>query len=148
MSLIDSSRVERALARLERLAPDRRPRWGRLTATGMVEHLSNSLEVAMGLRPAAAMVPAFLFPLAWAVGRLPLPIPRRLPAAPEFLAARGADFPATVAQLRELLRRFHREVLADPMVRHLHPVFGSLSRLQWAALQDRHLHHHFRQFGL
>jgi hypothetical protein len=148
MSFIDSSRVEDALARLARLQPEQRPRWGRLDALAMVEHLSNSLEIAMGLRAAPPKAPAWLFPLLGPLSGLPLPTPRGLPSTPEFLAPRGRDFPAAVAELGQLLKRFHREVLGNPQARHLHPVFGPLTRLQWAALQDHHLCHHFRQFGL
>ncbi|MDP2359521.1 MAG: hypothetical protein Q8O14_02030 [bacterium] len=148
MSLIDSSRVEWAFARLAGLEDGRRPRWGRLTALGMVEHLANSLEIAMGLRQAKPLAPHFLQILLRPVALLPWPIPPGLPSTVDFLAARGEPFPAALDGLRGLLRRFHREVLADPTARHGHPVFGSLTRLQWAALQDRHLRHHFRQFGL
>lgn len=148
MSLIDSSRIEDAIVRLSRLQPDSPARWGRMNALSMVEHLANSLEIAMGVQEARPVAPAWLFPLLRPLGLLSLPTPRRLPSTPEFLAPRGRDFPAAVSQLEALLRRFHREVLGNPLARHLHPAFGPLSRLQWAFLQDRHLRHHFRQFGL
>ncbi len=148
MSLIDSTRVERALQRLAALTEDSRPRWGRFTALRMLEHLGNSLEIALGLRQTRARVPAFLFPLTRLLGGLPLPVPRGLPSSPEFLEPGGRSFAGTKAHVDGLLRRFHRDVLGNPLARHLHPVFGPLTRLQWAALQDRHLEHHLRQFGL
>lgn len=148
MSLIDSTRVERAVQRLATLQADSRPRWGRLDARGMADHLSNSLEIGLGLRMAAPRAPAWLFPLFRVLGTLPLPIPRGLPTSPEFLARREGGFVEAKARLDALLRRFHREVLGNPLARHPHPVFGPLTRLQWASLQDRHLEHHFRQFGL
>jgi len=147
MSLIDSTRVERHLQRLGGLGAATPARWGRLDATRMLEHLANSLEIAQGLRQAAPKLPAFLFPLARLGGLLPLPIPRGMPSTGEFLAPRQLDFPQARALVEERLRGFHRAVLGDPLARHLHPVFGPLTRLQWAALQDRHLDHHLRQFG-
>jgi hypothetical protein len=82
------------------------------------------------------------------LGGLPLPIPHGLPSTNEFLAPRGVPFPELRTQVDGLLRRFHRDVLGNPLARHMHPLFGPLTRLQWATLQDRHLDHHLRQFGL
>ena len=147
MSLIDSTRVERHLQRLGGLTAVTPARWGRMDATRMLTHLAHSLEIAQGLRPAAPVLPAFLFPLARWGGLLPLPIPRGLPSTREFLAPADESFEQARARLEERLRRFHRAVLGDPLARHMHPVFGPLTRLQWAALQDRHLDHHLRQFG-
>jgi hypothetical protein len=147
MSLIDSTRVERHLQRLGSLVADTPARWGRMDATRMLGHLANSLEIAQGLRQAAPILPAFLFPLARLGGMLPLPIPRGLPSTAEFLAPRDGDFGELRDLVEERLRRFHRAVLGDPLARHLHPAFGPLTRLQWATLQDRHLDHHLRQFG-
>lgn len=148
MSLIDSSRVESAIQRLERLRLDTPPRWGRMQALGMVEHLCNSLEIALGQRIVDPLVPMWLTPLLRTVGLLPFPTPRGLPSTGDFLAGRGKGFEEARQELADLLRRFHREVLANPAASHLHPVFGMMNRLQWAELQDRHLNHHFRQFGL
>jgi len=148
MSLIDTSRVESAINRLAALRADSIPHWGRMTPLGMVEHLSNSLEIALGLRTAAMLVPSWLAPVLRTVGMLPLPTPRRMPSTPEFLAPRGENFEAARQSLILLLRRFHRDVLTDPTATHDHPVFGAMNRLQWADLQDRHIRHHLGQFGL
>lgn len=148
MSLIDSSRVESAIKRLGTLDANARPRWGSMSALEMVEHLSNSLEIALGQRQAKALAPTWLTPLLWRLGGLPLPIPHGMPSTNEFLAPRGEDFHAARNTLSQNLRRFHRDVLANPAATHTHPVFGALNRLQWAELQDRHLRHHFKQFGL
>jgi hypothetical protein len=148
MSLIDSSRVESAIQRLSVLDASARPRWGKMDALAMVEHLSNSMEIALGLRQARAVAPSWIAPLLWRLGSLALPIPPGMPSTPEFLAVRGESFEPARAELGRLLRRFHRDALADPAAIHVHPVFGALNRLQWAELQDRHLAHHFKQFRL
>jgi hypothetical protein len=148
MSLIDSSRIEGLLDRVQALEAGTRPRWGRMTPARMLDHLGNSLEIGLGLRQAAPLVPDWLAALLRPACLLPLPIPRRLPSTAEFLTPCSPDLGQARDRFGELLRRFHREVLGNPAARHRHPIFGLLDRRQWAGLQARHIEHHFRQFGL
>ena len=148
MSLIDSSRVEIWLGKADALSGDRVPLWGRMTPAAMLDHLSNAMEVGLGEREAAPLVPDWVSALARPFGLLPLPIPRGLPSTGEFLGCPSEDLDQARARFGETLRRFHRQVLGNPAARHRHPLFGHLNRLQWARLQQRHFEHHFRQFGL
>lgn len=148
MSLIDSTRVESLLQRADSLREGRPPRWGRLTPAAMLDHLSNSMEIGLGERDAAPLVPDWMAALARPFGLLPLPIPRGLPSTDEFLGTPSADLERARARFGDTLRRFHRGVLGNPAARHRHPLFGLLDRMQWARLQQRHFEHHFRQFGI
>lgn len=148
MSLIDSTVVERFQRRVEALSAETRPRWGRMVPAEMLDHLSNSMEIGMGERVAAPLLPSWLAACVRPFGMLPLPIPHGLPSTDEFLARPSADLNDALARFSDTLRRFHRTVLGNPGLRHGHPAFGALSRLQWAELQRRHIDHHFKQFGL
>ncbi len=148
MSLIDSSRVDIYLQRLEALEEHASPRWGRMSAAAMLEHLIHSLACSIGEESGGQYGPRWLGRLIRPLAMLPLPIPPGLPTTPELIALSGRSFAELKAELAALLRRVHREVLGNPLAKHAHPAFGMLDRLQWAKLQDRHLHHHFRQFRL
>lgn len=148
MSLIDSSRVEQYLARVVPLQADCLPRWGGMSAAAMISHVNHALECSIGERDGGQYGPLWLGPLLKPFALMPLPIPHGLPTTPQLVAATSRDLDGEKERFIRLLRRVHREVLGNPGARHPHPAFGLMTRLEWARLQDRHLGHHFRQFGL
>ena len=75
-----------------------------------------------------------------------LPFPRNAPTAPELRMTGAADFDAERGRLHDLVRRYRAE--PDRGVRAEHPLFGVLSREEWAELEYKHLDHHLRQFGV
>jgi hypothetical protein len=135
------------LARLDRLSPAQLPRWGRMTASRMVCHVSDALRHALGeldVRPVRS--PLQHRPVNWLVIHL-LPWPRgRAKSPPEFLAREPASWEADVAALRELVQRFASRGPDAPW--RVSPVFGRISGRDWGVLAYRHLDHHFRQFGV
>jgi len=50
-TIFDSAHGDALLGRLDRLTPDARAQWGKLTAPRMICHLSDSLRVATGEVP-------------------------------------------------------------------------------------------------
>jgi hypothetical protein len=132
--------------RVQRLQPQQRPQWGRMSATQMVAHLADSLRMASGeLEVAPKRVPIRFPPLKQLVLYV-LPIPKELPTAPELIARKPGDWTAEVADLREQLNGLVErggEALAPS-----HPAFGTLSQRQWGVLVYRHMDHHLRQFGV
>ncbi len=149
MSLIDSSRVEGYLERVAALDPGSAPDWGSMAPEAMLDHLCNSLEIAMGRIVAPGGLPDWASALLRPLGLLPLPMPRGvIRSTREFLTPRPGSFEEKRERFAGLLREFHRQVLGDPARGHRHPVFGRMSMLKWAALQDRHIEHHFRQFRI
>ena len=138
------------LARLGRLTPSSRARWGALDASRLLCHLADSLHVALGELDAGPLVPGFA---ATAVGRWlaissPLPWPKgiRVPEGFFLTPAEAGAFERDRVVLRDLIGRF-----AEPgrIARWgVSPAFGALSATQWSRLCARHLDHHLRQFGL
>ena len=75
-----------------------------------------------------------------------LPFPKSAPTAPELRITTPADFEVERKRVRELVDRYG---LADgDDARAEHPLFGVLSREEWAELEYKHLDHHLRQFGV
>ena len=143
-SLADQGDRERLATRVRALAADATPRWGRMNVSQMLAHCADALRNATGELPIALV----RVPLArtWLVKWLMidvLPLPKGAPTARE-LRARA---PVSIAHERDaLLERFapsHGPVSWAP-----HPLFGTLTPVQWGRLAYKHLDHHLRQFGV
>ena len=106
-----SERLEGLLERLYRLDPGAERQWGRMTAHQAVCHLSDSFKACLGDRPLPVRPPdlqrrimrftAFTLPLPWPKG---VPTSAKVDAEKE--GTQPGDFPADVAELAELMRRF------------------------------------------
>ena len=145
-SILTATDRDALLTRAARLTPEAAPRFGTMSATKAVRHLIESLEQALGEKPAK---PAFfLFRLAHRLllGRIlyrPWPSMKPKPgyvAEPVDAAAWAAD----TARLAELLTRFSQAPETWPD----HPFLGRLSGEQWGVFLHRHTDHHLGQFGV
>jgi hypothetical protein len=132
--------------RIDLLAADATPKWGRMDCPQMLAHLSESVRQALGELPVRGRGPTALRlrPVAHAMIYW-LPWPKGAPTAPELLARRATDCKAECAELKHLLER----VAAMEGAREWpeHPAFGRLNSRDWGALVHRHVDHHLRQFG-
>jgi hypothetical protein len=133
--------------RIQRLSPDARARWGRMTACQMVCHLNDSFRVAMGEKyasPASNILQRTF--IRWVALRTPLRWPPGVPTRPEIEQGVGGTPPtewgSDCAELIRLLDAF-----AGCQTFGEHPVFGRLSQRDWLTWGYRHLDHHLRQFG-
>jgi len=148
-SLLQPSDRAALTARLQRLRPDTPGQWGRLTAPGMVAHVTSSLRMMTGDLP---VVPA---PTPWLVRHAPvrhlliyaLPFPKGLPTSPELLPApEQREWADALRAFDAALNTIGTRPSAGPWPHH--PAFGAMSGREWGVLQYRHLSHHFRQFGV
>lgn len=147
LPVIDNPGAAVALVeRLNRLSPESRARWGRMSAHGMLCHVA---DVAVGIRtlPGAPALPrkamrAFIglhTPLRWPRGiRTPAQVDQEKGGSPpgEFEADRARAIAAIEAQA------------APGAWPEYHPAFGKLSEWEWKRFAWRHADHHLRQFGL
>lgn len=132
--------------RVQRLTPQQRPQWGKMSAAQMVVHLTDALRMASGELEVAPKKVALRFSPLKELVLYVLPIPKGLPTAPELIARKSGEWTAEVAELRDQLNGLVErgaEALAPT-----HPVFGPLSAKQWGVLVYRHMDHHLRQFGV
>ena len=144
----DNDYVRDVVARLTRLAPDARPRWGPMTPAAMIMHLVGSVKYSMGRLPGsvvkrspfAARVVRPLLLGGW------LPMPRNIDVERQGLSTFTAagDVETLHAVLEEYLGLVQAGELAPPP----HPIFGELSVDEWARLHYIHFEHHLRQFGV
>jgi Protein of unknown function (DUF1569) len=145
-SLFDERLHGDLLARVNRIAGDTRPKWGKMNAAQMLTHLVEAMKLATGeLTAPAKKVPFRHAPLRQLVVYW-LPWPKGAPTSPALMPAESATLERSKSELARLLsdiasRRTQKEW---PQ----HPAFGPLSRRGWGVLTLRHLEHHLKQFGV
>ena len=134
--------------RIDTLAIDSSPRWGRMDCPLMLAHLSASVRMALGELPVSGDAPRALRlrPVRHAIIYWRwLPWPKGAPTAPELLTRRATDCGEERADLKHLLERL--AALEGAREWPEHPAFGRLNSRDWGALVHRHVDHHLRQFG-
>src|SRR5688572_33331103 len=86
--------------RILRLTPEAPARWGRMTASQMVVHLSDCLLMAFGeLAVSPKKLPLRYTPIKQFVIYL-MPFPKGAPTAPELIARSAGDWTGAIAELR------------------------------------------------
>lgn len=133
------------LARVKRLTPQAKGRWGRMNAPQMVAHLVNSGRMALGELPVRPKNLPIRFPPLRELIIYALPFPRNAPTAPELVDRTPAEWASEQAALLEVMERVAaRKGQGFPP----HPAFGRLSPHAWGVLLYRHADHHLKQFGV
>ena len=139
-------------ARFARLRPDSARRWGRMTASQMICHLTDAFRGSLSqLESGKTPRPATLFGrtvMKWWALNFNWPHGVRTAAAAD--QERGGtpptDFARDLATLKTETDRFVREL--PRLSGRPHYYFGPLSAEEWGRWGYQHMHHHLRQFGL
>lgn len=135
------------IARLNRLTPEAKGQWGRMSAHGMLCHVA---DVALGIRmlPGAPARPRKAL-RAFVGLHTPLPWPKgiRTPARAdqEKDGTRPSEFAADRARA---IAAIEAQAAAKGGWPEYHPIFGKLTGWEWRRFAWRHTDHHLRQFGL
>jgi oxepin-CoA hydrolase/3-oxo-5,6-dehydrosuberyl-CoA semialdehyde dehydrogenase len=136
---------------LDSLAADTPPRWGRMSAQQMVEHLAWAFELSTGRGAVECAGTAeeqvrykkFLY------SNRPSPPEFMNPALADGLPPlRHADLAHAIAALRREMERFNEHLRAAPSERYMHPIFGLIGMDEWSRTHFKHCYHHLVQFGL
>jgi len=137
------------IARLRRVTPASRPRWGTMTAHQMICHLADSFRVTLGERESSSAATPFRRIVAKRmVLHTDLPLPRGVRATPELSQdAQGTSPSEFAADLGALVRLIERSVQPNAPRPNPHPGFGEITRAEWARFNWRHTDHHLKQFG-
>lgn len=147
--LFDASTLDAAIARINRLTPETRAVWGRMTVDQMLAHLCVSYEMVYTTkhkRPNPLM--------RWVLKRVvkdrvinDVPYAQGTPTAPAFRITDARDFQVERERLIGYLRRVQAEGRSAFEGRESLS-FGPLTAAEWNALFSKHLDHHLRQFGV
>ncbi|MNU54489.1 hypothetical protein D3C71_435470 [compost metagenome] len=142
--------LESVLTRLNKLTPETKPEWGKMSAQRMVEHLTDTLRVATGEKPQELLIPeekvermvAFLYT------DKPMAKNMEVPFAKADTPLRHEELELAIDEFVEVYLEFQELFAENPELKTVHAFYGPLSYEQWDLLHKKHLTHHFTQFGI
>lgn len=146
-SLSNARARQDLLDRLERLTPDARPLWGKMTAPQMVAHLVDWMLMARGELKTAPIKKFIRYPLMKQFAVYWMPWPKgKIPTAPELIRRGAVSWGPELDLLRQYMRSYPELESRGNWPEH--PAFGNMTTRAWGVLGYRHTDHHFRQFGI
>jgi hypothetical protein len=133
--------------RAQRVSADAKPAWGKMNASGMMAHITDSLRMALGDLPVKSKnLPLRYKPIRHVIIYW-LPMPKGAPTAPELIArCSNAVLEDEKKAFAELINRCAAVKPGTKL--NDHPAFGDLSYEEYGALIAKHTDHHLRQFGV
>jgi len=135
------------LARIHRLGPDAKARWGKMNVAQMLAHCQVGIQLAVGEMTLKRVLIGRLFgKMAKKSLTSEKPWKKGLPTAKEFKISDERDFATERVRLVALVERLSRGGPAG-LTKAPHPFFGPLTTAEWDVLMFRHLDHHLTQFG-
>jgi hypothetical protein len=148
---LSSKNIDTYKSKLDQLRPETTANWGKLDATGMLNHLRVVLEVALEERTLPPM--KGILPIFGRVGlfrRLifSLPMWKNVKAPDELTPTTVGSFEEEKAILLETMARFAAAAASNPQRKTSDPMFGAITLKERAHMQAIHFTHHFKQFGL
>jgi hypothetical protein len=132
--------------RIALLSPTLQPAWGKMTASRMVLHLTNSFRSATGELAVAPMHSPLMYTPIKQLVIYWLPFPKGVPTAAELLSGTPGEWSGDLAGLLAALDRFTKRDRTGSWPAHA--AFGAMTGDQWRVLMYRHCDHHLRQFGI
>jgi len=137
-------------ARLDKLTPESKALWGKMSVTQMLTHLNDAFRLSLGMKEAKDKSNFFwnkvLFPVSiYAMGFFPRNSSAPVEINQQIGGSNPRDFYTELEFLKKMLDVFN-EREAEKIKPH--PLFGKLSKKQWKDLMVVHLNHHLKQFGV
>lgn len=142
--------LENILIFLDKLSPDSKPLWGKMSAQRMVEHLTDSLKIATGENPQKIEIEEEKIPrmLLFLDSDKEMAQNVQVSFANENEILRNEEIELAIDEFVETYIHFEELYEENPDMTQIHPFYGPLNFNQWQKLNAKHLTHHFKQFQL
>ena len=147
-SIYSKADNEIIVSRINKLTPESRAQWGKMTVDQMLSHCQAPIDFATGTTPMQAN---FLMRL---IGKMlkgkifnSTEFKKNSPTAPSFIRTGAYDFEKTKNDLIQKIGIFS-ELGENAIKTTKHPFFGELTYDEWSKMHTMHLDHHLRQFGV
>jgi hypothetical protein len=141
---------QEVLSRLDKLTETTERKWGTMQVNEMLAHMNDAIKISLGMKPAIDKSTAFSRYVVFPVGVYILPFwPHGQYTAPELdqrvQGTKARDFYTEMEFVKKMIDIFEER---EETKFHPHPMFGTLTKKQWADLLKKHFDHHLRQFGV
>jgi Protein of unknown function (DUF1569) len=147
-SIYDKASNDAMIARINKLTPESKALWGKLTVSKMCKHCTLTIEVAFGKKKLKVN---FLMRLLGKMLKKKVfygkDMRKNSPTAKEFIVLEEFRLDYVKNELIENFSRFANEGKQSIRVMN-HPFWGKMSHEDWDALMYKHIDHHLRQFGV
>lgn len=147
-SIYSKADNEIIISRINKLTPESRAQWGKMTVDQMLSHCQAPMDFTFGNTPMKAN---FIMRL---IGKMlkkkvfgGTEFKKNSPTAPAFIRIEKYDFESTKNGLIERINVFS-EKGKEAIKTTNHPFFGELNYEEWSKMHTMHLDHHLRQFGV
>lgn len=143
--------LEDILKKLDELEPNTKPKWGKMSAQRMVEHLTDTLDLAIAnIENVVLEIPEDKVSKAQGFIHSEHPMPKNFEAtfAPSDKGTRNDSIDLAIDEFAMKWVDFENYFESNPEQKTLHPNFGELDLELWRKLNAKHIKHHFEQFGL
>ena len=139
-----------ALTHLLRLTDQHIPKWGSLSPIGMVEHLTDAINMASGMPMQNIEVPEKYWGKMIEILNSDAELPKNFKAtfAPENRIIRHAQLREAIKEFENAWLNYEKVFFQESDLRTNHPNYGPLNKPQWDRLLSKHLTHHFLQFEI
>ena len=128
-SLFDRGNRTALLGRLQRLTPDTRPRWGRMTATRMLAHLNDGFALAYGELTTRQRRTWLRIPPVNLLVACAIPFPRSAPTPKELIAREPNGWDVEMDRFSHNLEAFTMRARTHRWPDH--PFFGRMPGWAW-----------------
>lgn len=138
------------LKKLDKLKEDTQPIWGTMSAQRMVEHLMDTMCIAVGENPQTLIIPKEKLPgmLRFLDSDKEMMKNVEVPFAHKDTPLRNEELALAIDEFIEGYLSFLEYYEQNPNQTQTHAFYGPLNFDQWCKLNRKHLTHHFKQFGL
>ena len=142
--------LETILTHLNNIESTTQPLWGSMSAQRMVEHLSDSLKMAVGQNVFPLSIPEDRIPKMkeFLLSDKPMAKNIEVPFAKKDAVLRCTDLELAIDELAENWVEFEEYFSENDQETTLHPYYGPLNYEKWNCLHAKHFTHHLQQFGL
>ena len=148
-TLANAADCEQIRRRIVALSEESTRRWGSMSIGGMMCHLDDSYQLALGERPGARVsVPLPRRMIKYLALRTSMPWAKNMKTIREVRQGAGGTCPGSFADDQaRLLDTVTRFSACSTLAQAQHPFFGPMSADDWLRWGWRHADHHLRQFS-
>ncbi|MEN9699084.1 MAG: hypothetical protein RLZZ301_282 [Bacteroidota bacterium] len=149
MSTIEFA-LEPLLVQLDQLSSSTTAQWGSMSAQRMIEHLSDSLRMSIGIGEFKLEVPEDRLERmqAWLETDKDMAKDMQVSFATPETPLRNDEIATAIDEFTDCFLAFEEFYEAHPDAKNLHPYYGQLDYRQWCLLHTKHFKHHLAQFNL
>lgn len=147
-TLFEKQALDKSIARIHQLRADMLPIWGKMNATQMLDHCSETMKV---VRDQKQIKRSFI---SYILGSMlkknfynDKPFHKNSPTHTDFIITSTSDFEQAKQQLIDHLTAF-QEGGIEKCTAAPHTFFGKITKEQWGIGMYKHLDHHLQQFGV